>query len=71
MLFLNYGPLSLKGPRIHLFRDGQPDTGMTTQVGMGGGFSGWNNGGQLEVYLVTATVCLTVQISWYSYMDIQ
>jgi hypothetical protein len=36
---------------------------MTTQLGMGRGFSMWNSGGQLEGYLVA------MQISWYSYMD--
>ena len=44
---------------------GLPGIGMTTQLGMRRGFSGWNSGDQLEVYLVA------MQRSWYSYMDTQ
>lgn len=56
---------SLQGHGIWGVEGGVPVIGMTTQLGMRRGFSGWNSGDQLVVYLVA------MQISWYSYIDTQ
>ena len=65
VLFSKDGSQSVQGYGIRGVGGGLPGIGMTTQLGMRRGFSGWNSGNQLEVYLVA------MKISWYSYIDNQ
>ena len=65
-LRINWPGWSPLEPHLKEIRgDGLPVTGMTTQLGMERGFSGWKSGEQLEGCLVA------MQISWYSLMDTQ